>query len=350
MFSDFWKNKRVLITGHSGFKGGWLSLWLDELGAKVYGFSLVPSEENHFYKNVYKNGFVGGECFDDITNFEGISECIQSFRPDIIFHLAAQPLVRASYNEPASTFSVNAMGVVNLFEAIRASGIEPIVVNVTTDKVYENNEWIWAYREDEKLGGNDPYSASKACSEIITNSYVTSFFKNSNVRVATARAGNVIGGGDMSQDRLIPDYFRAYANGEEIIIRNPLATRPWQHVLEPLAGYLKLAMMLSRDDGNKYVGSWNFGPLGDPVAVGDVINSLSNITDGKRYILDTKSNPHEAQSLMLDSAKSRIYLGWKPKLEIYDALQLTCNWFLNFTNGTEMRRFTITQIMSYQKL
>ena len=298
---------------------------------------------------VYKNGFIGTEIFADITNFDDLLTFVRRCKPDVIFHLAAQPLVRLSYKDPALTFAVNTMGVVNILEAIRVSGIEPTIVNVTTDKVYANKEWIWAYRELEELGGNDPYSASKACSEIITTSYANSFFKNSEIRVATARAGNVIGGGDMSQDRLVPDYLRAYNKNQEIVVRNPMATRPWQHVIEPLAGYLKLAEMLSLKDGLKYTGSWNFGPSGDPVAVGDVIKILSKITGGKTYKLTKASNPYEAQSLMLDSVKARKKLNWRPKLSIDEALLLTYEWFANSLLKTDMSDFSLNQIEKYQQ-
>ena len=350
MKAQFWKNRRVLVTGHTGFKGGWLSLLLSHLGATVSGYSLEPSEENQFYKQVFKKGFIGEEIFSDITNYNEVKRSLKRFKPEIIFHLAAQPLVRLSYKNPSHTFSVNAMGVVNLLEATRTSGFEPKIVNITTDKVYENKEWVWAYRESDALGGNDPYSASKACSEIITNSYVNSFFKNSEVRIATARAGNVIGGGDMSQDRLIPDYLKAYKKNEEIVVRNPLATRPWQHVIDPLSGYLQLAEMISSKDGEKFMGSWNFGPSGDPAAVGEIINSLSQITGGLTYKLDKKSNPIEAQSLMLDSAKARTYLRWRPKLGLEQALRLTFDWFKNAENETDMQQFSKAQISYYQKL
>ena len=348
MTDNFWLNKRVLITGHTGFKGGWLSLWLNELGANVFGYALAPNEESEFYNKVYYNGFPGEEQLADLADFDALSLCINTFKPQVIFHLAAQPLVRRSYLDPVSTFSTNAMGVVNILEAVRRSSAEPIIVNVTTDKVYSNKEWIWAYREPEALGGNDPYSASKACSEIITHSYMHSFFKGSAIQIATARAGNVIGGGDMSKDRLIPDYLRSYITDDEIVLRNPLATRPWQHVLEPVFGYLKLAEKMATSKVDEFSGAWNFGPSGDPVSVSDVIDNLANIAKGKHYKLDESCNPHEAQELMLDSAKARKFLGWQPKLKLDDALKMTFSWFKQSLQDMDMYEFTVSQIKSYQ--
>ena len=349
MKHSFWFNKKVLVTGHTGFKGGWLSLWLNNLGANVAGFALQPTVENVFYSSIFKDGFVGNETLADINDYGKLFQFINNIKPEIIFHLAAQPLVRHSYDNPMDTFKTNAFGVINLLEAVKSCGIEPVVINVTTDKVYENNEWIWAYREDEKLGGSDPYSASKACSELITNSYVKSFFNGTAVKIATARAGNVIGGGDMSTDRLVPDYFRSILKNESIKLRNPLATRPWQHVLEPLSGYILLAEKLSQLDGEKFVGAWNFGPLGDAIAVGSVIDKLADISKGQSFVLDDRSNPHEAQSLMLDSAKARKYLDWRPKLSIEEALFLTYDWFSSSMNDTNMRDFSINQIINYEK-
>lgn len=347
MADNFWQGKRVLVTGHTGFKGGWLTLWLNELGANVYGYSLPPKPENVFYNKVYSNGFIGEEQLSDITDYSKITECIKSFKPQIIFHLAAQPLVRFSYVEPVSTFATNTMGVVNILEAVRVSDLEPTIVNVTTDKVYANKEWIWAYREPEALGGNDPYSASKACSEIITNSYMQSFFKDSSVKIATARAGNVIGGGDMSPDRLVPDYLSALIANDELVIRNPQATRPWQHVIEPVLGYLLLAEKMSSSKNHEFIGAWNFGPSGDPISVSRVVDRLASISGGKKYQLDLKSNPHEAQALMLDSAKARKLIGWKPKLTLDQALKLTFDWFRSSLQSSDMQAITISQIKAY---
>ena len=348
MLNDFWLNKRVLITGHTGFKGGWLSLWLHELGAKVFGYSLKPKLENEFYHKVYHDGFIGEEELSDIKDINKLSDCLLQFQPHVIFHLAAQSLVRTSYNEPLETFFTNAMGTVNLLEAVRRSSLQLVIVNVTTDKVYENKEWIWAYRENEALGGNDPYSASKACSEIITNSYMQSYFTDFLVKVSTARAGNVIGGGDMSTDRLIPDYLRAYSTNDDITIRNPRATRPWQHVLDPLHGYLQLAEKMALNNGSDFIGSWNFGPMSDAKSVMEVVNSLAKITGSENYKIDRSNNPHEAQSLMLDSVKARTELNWKPKLDLDMSLKMTFDWF-NHSLNNNMKEFTKTQIKEYLK-
>ena len=242
------------------------------------------------------------------------------------------------------------MGVINIMEVARKASQKPVIINVTTDKVYENQEWIWAYRENEKLGGNDPYSASKACSEIVTNSYIKSFFKGSGIKVATARAGNVIGGGDMSIDRLIPDYFRSLQMNKPLTIRNPLATRPWQHVLEPVSGYIKLAENLSLDNDEKFCGAWNFGPLGDAISVGEVINRLIAITGGKPFQLDDNFNPHEAQSLMLDSTKARKLLGWYPKLSIDEALTLTYQWFQQAQSGSDLLKLSFNKYLNLSKM
>ena len=346
---SFWKSKNVLVTGHTGFKGGWLCLWLNLLGANVDGFSLKPKKENEFYLKVFKDRFPGEEKFSDINDIKALSGFIKSQRPEIIFHLAAQPLVRYSYLNPIDTFKTNIMGVINIMEVARKASQKPVIINVTTDKVYENQEWIWAYRENEKLGGNDPYSASKACSEIVTNSYIKSFFKGSGIKVATARAGNVIGGGDMSIDRLIPDYFRSLQMNEPLTIRNPLATRPWQHVLEPVSGYIKLAENLSLDNDEKFCGAWNFGPLGDAISVGEVINRLIAITGGKPFQLDDNFNPHEAQSLMLDSTKARKLLGWYPKLSIDEALTLTYQWFQQAQSGSDLLKLSLQQISEFEQ-
>ena len=343
----FWHDKRVMVTGHTGFKGGWLSLWLHGLGAKIHGFSLEPRAENAFYNKVYSGGFIGTEEFSDIADLIAISKCIEIYQPEVIFHLAAQPLVRISYKNPLETCRTNILGVVNLLEAVRQSSVAPVLVNVTTDKVYENKEWIWAYRENEPLGGADPYSASKACSEILSNCYMQSFFKESDTRVATARAGNVIGGGDMSIDRLIPDFLRAYDRDEHLVLRNPLATRPWQHVLEPVSGYIRLAEMLSSDTGLNYATSWNFGPSDDPLPVSQIADKLSNISGGKKYILDENPNPHESQALMLDSAKARSALNWTPKLNLDEALLLTFDWYQSSKKGNNMLSFTANQISDY---
>ena len=346
---NFWRNKSVLVTGHTGFKGGWLSLWLNKLGAKVSGYALKPNEENNFYKSVYAKGFIGTEIFADIANSEKLSEYIKNQKPSFIFHLAAQPLVRKSYLNPVETFKANAMGVVNLFEAVRSCCFEPTIINVTTDKVYKTKDDKQALSETDELGGEDPYSASKTCSEIITSCYKNSYFHKTNVKVATVRAGNVIGGGDMAADRLIPDYFRSLLKNNEIVLRNPQAIRPWQHVLEPVSGYIKLAEKLSSKNGSQYEGSWNFAPSKGMFEVGEIISKLCKISGGKEYKSFEKSNLPETQSLILDSSKAINQLNWKPKLEIDEALSLTYDWFSRSLMDHDMKEFSMQQITDYQK-
>ena len=344
----FWHKKNVLITGHTGFKGGWLSLWLDKIGAKVSGYALKPTKENEFYNLVYANGFVGPELFADINNLKKLSEFIKKQNPSVIFHLAAQPLVRKSYLDPLETFMTNSMGVVTLLEAIRNSGLEPTLLNITTDKVYKIKDRNLAFKENDQLGGNDPYSASKSCSELITHSYKNSYFQETAVKIATVRAGNVIGGGDMSKDRLIPDYLRSLLNDKPMTLRNPKATRPWQHVLEPISGYITLAEKLSHQNGNKYEGSWNFGPTKSIYEVGEIINKLCKISGGKKFKTFENPNLLETQSLILNSSKAMNKLNWKPKLKIDDALSLTFNWFSKSLNQHDMQKFSLQQILDYQ--
>ena len=347
-FKNFWRKKNVLVTGHTGFKGGWLSLWLDKIGANVSGYALQPNKENAFYNLVYADGFVGPELFSDINNLKELSEFIKSQKPSVIFHLAAQPLVRKSYLDPLETFKTNSMGVVCLLEAIRHSGIEPTILNITTDKVYKINESNLAYQENDPLGGNDPYSASKSCSEIITHSYRKTFFQETAIKVATVRAGNVIGGGDMSKDRLVPDFFRSLLTNNPITIRNPKATRPWQHILEPISGYINLAEKLSQENGNKYEGSWNFGPTNGVYDVGEIITKLSKMCGAKEFKELENLNMLETQSLNLDSSKAIKKLDWQPKLKIDEALKLTYDWFSESLNQQDMREFSLQQITDYQ--
>ena len=346
----FWNGKRVLVTGHTGFKGGWISLWLYSMGADVCGYSLEPTDENIFYKTVYKSGFLGEEIFSDVNNFTSLKKCIDNFNPDIIFHLAAQPLVLESYNNPINTFTTNIIGVVNVLESVRQLQRKPVIINVTTDKVYENKDWLWAYRENEKLGGHDPYSASKACAELVSHSYIKSYFGKNGPRLATARAGNVIGGGDMSENRLVPDFLRAFKKNKVLNIRNPKASRPWQHVLDPIFGYITLAEKLGSSDGKNYVGSWNFGPKGDAVSVESVIETLTKISNGPIYKIDDSYNPHEAQSLMLDSTLARLKLGWDPKIELKSALRWTFDWFVESEKNTDMMNYSIKQIEKYKSI
>ena len=349
--NSFWKDKRVLITGHTGFKASWLSVYLRKFGALIGGFSLQVSEQNFMYKRISSKNRFHTECFADIRNFEKLYKFVQYFQPDIIFHLAAQPLVRASYENPLETFTVNTLGTVNLLECVRQIGKDVTVINVTTDKCYENQEWIWPYRENEKLGGHDPYSASKACSEIVSYAYAKSFLLNENkFKIATARAGNVIGGGDTSYDRLIPDFFRCLDAGIRINLRNPLATRPWLHVVEPIHGYALLAKAVY-NNLDESIGAWNFGPSGKPVSVCEVIETLTKHFDFGSYTTDTSGkNPYEAQSLILDSNKARLLLHWEASLNLEQSIEWTVEWYKAEKKSECMHSFTDEQIGHYLEM
>ena len=347
---EFWNGKNVFVTGHTGFKGGWLSLWLSELGVNLHGYSLSPTDQNDFYNRVFDSSYPGSETFADIRDIEKLRNRVISINPDIIFHLAAEPLVRRSFSYPLETFQVNVMGTVNLLESIRTSGTKPIIINVTTDKVYENNECFRGYRESDKLGGKDPYSASKSCSEFVTNSYREAYFERSRIRISSARAGNVIGGGDMASDRLIPDFFRSLKLNAEVVVRNPLSIRPWQHVLEPISGYLILAERMAQQDGKDYVGSWNFGPSGDPRSVEDVIKKLMSLAGSKNLVIDKNSGPSETNCLMLDSARARRMLDWESRLSVEQALEWTYEWFTKSQQGANMADFSLKQIYGFSEL
>lgn len=346
---DFWYAKRVLVTGHTGFKGTWLSRWLQNLGASTYGFSLEPDKKNIFFETLGGDKKFDG-LFADIRDYQAIQTTIAKFNPEIVFHLAAQPLVRDSYSNPIDTFSVNVLGTAHLLEAIRSSPSVSAVINVTTDKCYENREWCWGYRENEPLGGHDPYSASKACSELLTASYRKSFFDLTKIGLATARAGNVIGGGDWSKDRLIPDIIINSQNNKATQIRNPKATRPWQHVLEPLSGYMMLAERLYNGP-NHYSEAWNFGPEdADAQQVGWIANKVCALLgNDARWTTDEKLHVHEAKWLKLDVSKAKQQLGWQPKWTIAEALRHTVEWYTEFASDGNMSEFTDSQIDLYMK-
>lgn len=324
--TNFWKDRVVFVTGHTGFKGSWLLLLLNYLGARVYGYALTPDTNPSLFEICNLNSIVNS-TIGDIRNYAMLQKAVSEARPSIVIHLAAQPLVRRSYSEPLYTFETNVMGTANLLEAVRNVSAIKAVVNVTTDKCYENKEWIWPYREEDALGGYDPYSGSKACSELLTATYRSSFFnpddyKKHNIAIATARAGNVIGGGDWSRDRLIPDILRSVANSEDVVIRNPNAIRPWQHVLEPLTGYLLLSENMVKD-GNSFSEAWNFGPDDkDAKPVKWIAEKLLlNISGTKsRLIIDDGDNPHEANYLKLDSSKARGRLKWQPQWKLEKTL------------------------------
>ena len=343
----FWNGRRVFITGHTGFKGGWLSLWLKSLGAETAGYSLAATKLQPFFAMTDLGALVDHNV-GDVRDFEKLRSVIADFDPEVIFHMAAQPLVRESYAQPRDTFSTNVMGTVNILEAARYCSDLKAIVNVTTDKVYENNEWEWPYRECERLGGHDPYSNSKACSELVTASYRNSFYKESGVGLATARAGNVIGGGDFSKDRLVPDVFRSLHSQEPIRLRYPDATRPWQHVLEPLRGYMLLAERLHASDADA-AAAWNFGPSESGVRsvrwVAEFLLSLAGRPD--QLLLDRQENFHEARLLSLDVSKARAHLGWEPRLSIEDALRLSYEWERSIHAGQDAQQVTFEQIQHY---
>ena len=349
----FWKGKRVLITGHTGFKGSWLSLWLQSMGAKVVGYALSPSTQPSLFE-VAKIGEGMTSIIGDIRDLEHLHAVFLEHRPEIVFHMAAQPLVRYSYIEPVETYSTNVMGTVNLLEAVRTSKTVKAVVNVTSDKCYENREWAWGYRENEPMGGYDPYSNSKGCAELVTSAYRNSYFhpekyNEHGVALASGRAGNVIGGGDWAEDRLIPDMIRAIMQGKSVSIRNPLSTRPWQHVLEPLSGYLLLAQKLY-DEGPNFAEAWNFGPNDDDAKpVQWILDALTNNWgEGARWKLDNGDHPHEAHYLKLDCSKAKSRLHWQPKWSLSIAIDQICTWHKAHLASADMQAICLHQIKQYQ--
>ncbi len=323
-FGNLYKGKKVLITGDTGFKGSWLTIWLLKLGADVYGYALPPYSEWDNFVTTRLDKYIY-HVDGDIRNGKALSDYFKQVQPDIAFHLAAQPLVLLSYNDPVETFETNLMGVVNFFEAVRETPSVRVAVNITSDKCYDNNEWVWGYRENDPMGGKDPYSASKGCAELITASYQHSFFNvEGSCLIASARAGNVIGGGDWAKDRIIPDYFRSLKKNEKLLVRNPFATRPWQHVLEPLSGYLNLAAAMFTK-GRKYCGSWNFGPEDTSnYSVQELIDKILLIDNtGGYYTSDDLKMPYEATFLKLDISKAVNQLKWRPALTFDETVQFT---------------------------
>lgn len=350
-----WQGRRVFLTGHTGFKGSWLALWLSRLGAKVRGYSLDPSTEPNMFQ-LADVGKVLEDVRGDIRDCVKLEAAVSDFAPEIVFHLAAQPLVRRSYADPVGTYATNVMGTVHLLEAVRKTTSVRAVVCVTTDKCYENREWVWPYREKDSLGGHDPYSSSKACAEVVSAAYRSSFFATQtspahHVALATARAGNVIGGGDWSEDRLIPDLIRGFCAGEPVLIRCPRAIRPWQHVLEPLRGYIMLAERLLTQDG-RHESAYNFGPAeGDTWPVERIANKLVDLWGkGARWKRDAGPGVHEAHFLRLDASKARAELGWEPRLKIETALEWTVAWYQVWKHGRDMAEFTGKQIDQCLKL
>lgn len=346
----FWEGKKVYLTGHTGFKGSWLSLWLQYMGAIVKGYALEPNTSPALFNEARVSERMESEI-GDIKNLEQLSESIKSFSPDVLIHMAAQPLVRLSYVEPVETYATNVMGTVNVLESARFCQNLKAIVSVTTDKCYENKEWEWGYRENEPMGGHDPYSSSKGCAELVTSAYRRSFFNTEeSASLASARAGNVIGGGDWADDRLIPDILRAFEKSESVVVRNPLSTRPWQHVLEPLSGYLVLAQELY-ENGDKFAGGWNFGPKDEGCkSVEWILNKMvKNWGEGANWKLDEKTNPHEAGFLKLDCSKAANRLKWKPKWELEETLELIINWHQNFMKGNDVKEECLKEIKKYNR-
>lgn len=344
---SFWRDKKVFVTGHTGFKGGWLCIWLNMLGAKVHGYALNPPTEPSLFKVANIEQILASHTIADIRDYETLFKTISSIQPDIVLHLAAQPLVRKSYLDPVETYSTNVMGSVNLFEAIRKTASVKAVVNVTTDKCYENQEWPWPYREYEPIGGHDPYSSSKGCSELVTSAFKRSFFSESGVALASARAGNVIGGGDWAEDRLIPDFLRAIQTNQTLSIRSPNAIRPWQHVLEPLSGYITLAEKLFTV-GDKFASAWNFGPNEDDAKpVSWIVDKLVSANQGVTWNVDQNPQPHEANYLKLDSSKAKSLLQWQPKWRLTQALDKIIEWHNAWQQKADMQIVCEQQIQEY---
>ncbi len=352
MNREFWRGKKVFVTGHTGFKGSWLSLWLQEMGATVTGYSLPPPTN----PSLFEMAAVGEKMRSitgDVRDLPALSEAMKNAQPDIVLHMAAQPLVRLSYKIPVETYATNVMGTVNCLEAVRHTPSVRAVVVITTDKCYENKEWVWGYRENEPMGGHDPYSNSKGCAELVVSAYRRSFFHTPGcAQIASARAGNVIGGGDFADDRLVPDIVRATQSRTTLEIRHPEATRPWQHVLEPLSGYLSLAEKLYSTDGSKFAEGWNFGPHeSDAWPVKRVVEGIFSTWNTANISVQfgTPTEVHEAKWLALDVSKARHGLGWTPCLPLTEGLQWTAEWYHAYLKKKNVREITIEQINAFTK-
>lgn len=344
----FWKGKKVFLTGHTGFKGSWLSLWLQSMGAEVMGYALAPPTTPALFIEASVEGGMQSQI-GDIRDLQAITQSMVAFDPDILIHMAAQPLVRLSYKQPVETYATNVMGTVHVLEAARQCPRLRAIVNVTTDKCYENREWEWGYRENEPMGGHDPYSNSKGCMELVTSAYRNSFFgKGQPVALASARAGNVIGGGDWAEDRLIPDILAAFEKKQPVVIRNPHATRPWQHVLEPLSGYLVLAENLW-ERGQAVAQGWNFGPKDEDARPVDWIldHMVQTWGEGASWALDQNPQPHEARYLKLDVSKARAHLHWSPTWSLETTLAYIVNWHRAWLAGDDVHSLCLQEIEAY---
>jgi CDP-glucose 4,6-dehydratase len=345
---EFWRGKRVLLTGHTGFKGSWLSLWLQSMGVTLRGVALKPPTEPSLFA-VARAAEGIEHHIADIRDFAAVKTQMDEFKPEIVIHMAAQPLVRLSYSQPLETYATNVMGTLHVLEAARHAGSVKAIVNITTDKCYENREWVWGYREDERMGGHDPYSNSKGCAELVSSAYRKSFLKQAGIALATVRAGNVIGGGDWALDRLVPDVLRALEKRESVLIRNPYAIRPWQHVLEPLSGYLLLAERLYLY-GQLDAEGWNFGPRDeDARSVQWIVEHLcESWGNGASWTLQPGDHPHETSFLKLDISKAGQRLHWAPRWSLVTSLSLITGWHRAWLNGHDMRAVCLNQINKYQ--
>ncbi len=346
---EFWRGKRVFLTGHTGFKGSWLALWLKRLGADVTGYALEPPTEPSLFSLANVSNSLQ-DVRGNVCDAEKLQNAVGRSKPEIVIHMAAQSLVRRSYQEPVESYATNVMGTVHLLEAVRHAGSVHAVLIITSDKCYENREWLWGYREIEPMGGFDPYSSSKGCAELATAAYRNSYFGNTETAVASARAGNVIGGGDWAADRLLPDMMHAALEGRTSKLRNPGAVRPWQHVLEPLSGYLILAERLCLE-GQTFAEGWNFGPSDEDAKPVDWIASeLASLWEDVQWENDGASHPHEAHHLKLDCSKAHERLGWTPLLPLGQALSWTIDWYKTYARGSDVRQFTEEQIENYSEL
>jgi CDP-glucose 4,6-dehydratase len=352
---SFWQGRRVFLTGHTGFKGSWLSLWLNTLGAEVTGYALDPPTQ----PSLFEQARVAGKLRDirgDIRDFAQLKSAMAECRPEVVLHLAAQSVVKTGYEDPIGNYASNVMGTVHVLEAVRQLRQACAFVNVTSDKCYENREWIWGYRENEPMGGHDPYSNSKGCAELVTSAYRDSFFQpesfeHHGVALGSARAGNAIGGGDWTSHQLIPDLMRAFLEGQPCLIRNPSAYRPWQFVLEPLRGYLMLAERLS-EDALRFASGWNFGPVDSDVQPVSWISDelVRQWGDGAAWTLDSGAHPHEAHALKLDASKAAAGLHWRPVLSLKQALAWIADWYKGFKAGADLQQLTLQQIEQYEAL